>query len=110
MDATADVILTGKAAEDAFGWSAAGAADMNGDGNADVIVGAISVGGERAGRAYIFFGGPAMDAVADVTLAGEATGDEFGWSVAPAGDVDGDGYADVIVGAPSAGVEGAGRV
>ncbi len=80
----------------------AGAGDVNGDGYADVIVGAKGndAGGSDAGRAYVFFGGPGADAVADWTLTGLATGDNFGWSVAGAGDVNGDGYADVIVGAP----------
>ena len=109
MDATADLILAGETQNDAFGWAVAGAGDVNDDGYADVIVGATSAGGDGAGQVYIFFGGTAMDAVADLTLAGEATDDRFGWSVSAAGDVDGDGYADLIVGAPSAGAEGAGR-
>jgi hypothetical protein len=77
------------------------AGDVNGDGYADVIVGAYSndAGGTDAGRAYVYFGGPGADAVADLTLTGTAAGDYFGYSVATAGDVNGDGYADVIVGA-----------
>ena len=41
----------------------------------------------------------AMDNTADVILTGEAAGDNFGYSVSTAGDVNGDGYSDVIVGA-----------
>jgi hypothetical protein len=101
MDATPDLVLSGEAAGDAFGYAVAGAGDVNQDGYADVIVGAYenSAGGAGAGRAYIFHGGPRPDAIADAVLTGEAAGDRFGISVAGAGDVNGDGYADVVVGA-----------
>src|SRR5439155_13951577 len=100
-DAVADLTLTGAAAGDAFGNSVSSAGDVNGDGYADVIVGAYlnDAGGTDAGRAYVYYGGPGADAVADLTLTGAAAGDSFGYSVSSAGDVNGDGYADVIVGA-----------
>lgn len=100
-DTKPDVVLTGEAAGDAFGYSVAGAGDMNKDGYADVVVGAYenSAAAAAAGRAYVFLGGPRMDAVPDAILSGEATGDYFGISVAGAGDVNKDGFADVIVGA-----------
>ena len=100
-DAVADLTLTGAAAADYFGFSVAGAGDVNGDGYGDVIVGADynDAGGTDAGRAYVYFGGPGADAVADLTLTGAAASDYFGFSVAGAGDVNGDGYGDVIVGA-----------
>lgn len=102
-DAIADLILTGEAASNRFGHSVSGAGDVNGDGFADVIVGAYenSAGGLFAGRAYVFYGGPGADAVADLTLTGEEQLDAFGVSVSGAGDVNGDGFADVIVGASS---------
>jgi len=113
MDNLADVVLTGEAAEDYFGFSVAAAADLNGDGYGDVIVGARGndVGGTQAGRAYVFYGGASMDNLADVVLTGEAAGDLFGYSVSSAGDVNGDGFADVIIGANGndAGGSSAGR-
>ena len=57
-------------------------------------------GGSAAGRAYVFFGGPGSDAVPDFTQTGEVTLDNLGFAVSGAGDVDGDGYADLMVGAP----------
>ena len=101
-DATPDWVLTGAAAGDYFGLSVGGAGDVNGDGYDDVIVGAYGndAGGSDAGRAYVFYGGPAPDAIADLILTGNSAGEEFGYSVGTAGDVNGDGYADVIVGAP----------
>ncbi|HSW55228.1 MAG TPA: integrin alpha, partial [Ignavibacteriaceae bacterium] len=113
MDNTADVILTGAAADDYFGSSVSTAGDVNGDGYSDVIVGAYGndAGGTSAGRAYIYYGGANMDNTADVILTGAAAGDWFGSSVSTAGDVNGDGYSDVIVGAPfnDAGGTSAGR-
>jgi len=95
IDEVADLILdppTGGAGQ--FGISVASAGDFNDDGYADFIVGA------RGGKAFIYYGGPSLDATPDLTLTGETTGSWFGNSVAPAGDVNGDGFDDVIVGAP----------
>ncbi|HEY9013536.1 MAG TPA: integrin alpha, partial [Gemmatimonadales bacterium] len=100
-DAAADMTLTGTASGDLFGVSVSGARDVNGDGYGDVIVGASAndTGGPNAGRAYVYYGGPGADVVADLALTGAAAGDLFGNSVSGAGDVNGDGYPDVIVGA-----------
>jgi hypothetical protein len=95
-DAVADLTLTGEAAGHYFGTSVGTAGDVNGDGYADVIVGANGYDGGR-GRAYVYHGGPGADALADLTLTGGSTS-SFGTSVGTAGDVNGDGYADVIVG------------
>ena len=98
MNNTADVTMTGEAASSQFGYSVSDAGDVNGDGYSDVITGAYNYS-SSAGRAYIYFGGAAMNNIADVTLTGGAAFDNFGNSVSGAGDVNGDGYSDVIAGA-----------
>src|SRR5262245_19959083 len=100
------LVVTGAAGEE-LGYSVASAGDFNRDGFDDVIVGAPAIGG--LGHAYIFYGGPLPNTVADLTLTGEASGDNFGNSVAAAGDINGDGFDDVVVGAPFAVASGAGR-
>ena len=109
-DERVDVVLSGEAAGDAFGVSVASAGDVNHDGFADVIVGAYEndARGANAGRAYIYFGGASMDDKPDVVLTGEMPGDAFGYAVAGAGDVNRDGYSDVIVGAYENSARGAG--
>ena len=97
----ASVTLSGEAAYDGFGRSVAGAGDVNGDGYADVLVGAYGYGG-YAGRAYLFEGSvDGLSTAAAATWTG-ADKDELGTAVAGAGDVDGDGFGDVLVGAPGA--------
>jgi parallel beta-helix repeat protein len=109
MDSIPDVTLSGEASNDFFGWAVSSAGDVNDDGFDDVIVGARNSGG--TGKAYIFFGNASMDTTPDVNLIGEASGDWFGYTVSSAGDVNCDGYSDVIVGARhnDAGGEDAGR-
>jgi hypothetical protein len=93
------VTLAGEAASDQFGWAVGSAGDVNNDGYDDVIVGAIN-NNSSTGEAYIYYGsasGPSTNP--SVTLAGEAASDQFGWTVAKAGDMNHDGYDDVLVAA-----------
>ncbi len=85
-----DLILTSPIPQ--VGVSVSSAGDVNGDGFVDLIVGTNE-------HAYIFFGGHHMDSIPDVTLNGDGGADYFGVSVSGAGDVNNDGYDDVIVGA-----------
>ena len=86
-----------------FGSALALAGDVNGDGYADLIVGAPESISKR-GRAYVFHGGASGVApTASATFDGLAANDYLGASVASIGDVDGDGFADIAIGAPGAG-------
>jgi len=104
-----DASFWGEAAEDRAGWSVAGAGDVNGDGYDDILIGARlnDDGGSGAGQTYLILGktsGWAMDtdlSNADASFWGEDSGDGSGSSVAGAGDVNGDGYDDILIGAPS---------
>jgi hypothetical protein len=81
-----------------FGYSVGTAGDVNGDGFDDVIVGAW--GFDPGGQAYAFYGSATgLSATPNWTGDGGQGGAEFGYSVGTAGDVNGDGYDDVIVGA-----------
>jgi hypothetical protein len=110
----ADAILLGVAAGDEAGSGVAFVGDLDGDGTADLAVGALAedAGGADAGAVYLLDGaglvaGPLtaavdLDAMAHTTWTGAAAGDEAGAWVAGAGDLDGDGFDDLLVGAPQA--------
>ncbi|NOT32946.1 MAG: T9SS type A sorting domain-containing protein [Candidatus Eisenbacteria bacterium] len=86
-----------------FGNRVAAAGDVNGDGFADVIVGAVleNHGENDEGRAYVFLGSAAgIQTTPQLTLEGNQESGQFGGSVASAGDVNGDGYSDIVIGAP----------
>ncbi len=99
MNNVADVIMTVPLAGLWFGISCSFAGDVNGDQYDDVIVGGGMMSGIGNGYAAVFFGGPSMDNVPDVDMYGISLDDHFGYSVSYAGDVNGDQYSDVIVGA-----------
>jgi hypothetical protein len=99
LSATASWTHLGEAASNLFGASVATAGDVNGDGFSDVVIGAYGYG-TNTGKAYLYLGGPAgLSTTASWSMVGEATGNYYGQSVATVGDVNGDGYSDVVVGA-----------
>jgi hypothetical protein len=111
MGGTGGFVINGQCESDYSGLSVSSAGDVNGDGLADLIVGAyrsdpLSV--KDAGRSYVVFGktsstGVDLSAVAGGTggfaINGQTLDDWSGYTVSSAGDVNGDGLADLIVGA-----------
>ncbi|MCF2488243.1 FG-GAP-like repeat-containing protein [Dyadobacter sp. CY347] len=97
------VTIEGNQAEANFGFSVAGAGDINGDGYADVLVGApmFDDAQTNTGRIFVFHGSPGgLSQQAAATLTFNQLGCRFGHASASAGDINGDGFSDIIVGAP----------
>ena len=114
LDGTNGFILNGIDARDFSGFSVSSAGDINGDGYDDLIIGAYEAdpgGDSDAGETYIVYGGanaPGTGGVLDLSdldgtngfiLSGIDGDDQSGRSVSSAGDVNGDGYDDLIIGA-----------
>ena len=104
----ADASFWGEDAGDYSGCSVASAGDVNGDGRDDFLIGALGDddGGHGAGQTYLILGRAAADwgmdfdlSNADASFWGEDAGDEAARSVASAGDVNGDGCDDFLIGA-----------
>ena len=122
LDGTNGFILSGIDFRDSSGWSVSSAGDVNGDGYDDLIIGAgyADPNGESSGETYIIYGGasaPGTGGVLDLSdldgtngfiLTGIDAYDRSGRSVSSAGDVNGDGYDDLIIGANRADPNGAG--
>ena len=82
-----------------FGSDVNGAGDVNNDGYDDVVIGALGIS-SYTGKTYVYMGGPfGVSATPATTLTGPITYGTFGDAVAGAGDVNGDGYDDILVGA-----------
>lgn len=107
LSADTAVKFTGEAVYDVAGYAVSSAGDVNNDGYDDILIGsaANSAAGSSTGAVYLIYG--QSTALADLTLSatttikftGEAAGDNAGYSVASAGDVNGDGYDDLLIGA-----------
>ena len=105
LDGSNGFRLDGVAADDRSGYSVSSAGDVNGDGFDDLIIGAVG-----ANSSYVVFGrGDEFSSTLNLStlngnngfrLDGVAVGDQSGYSVSSAGDVNGDGFDDLIIGAP----------
>ena len=112
------VRIVGAASRDTAGTSVSGAGDFDGDGFDDVIVGApaaSSAHGAEGGAAYVIYGSDALPGLVDLRtlsaplgfrLEGVDSFDRFGQAVSGAGDVNADGFDDVVIGAPGADRQG----
>ncbi|MEZ4756812.1 MAG: FG-GAP-like repeat-containing protein [Flavobacteriales bacterium] len=107
---THNTLITGSQNGARFGKAVATAGDLNGDGFSDVVVGARdhTNGQNLEGAAFVFYGSASgIGTVADVQLEVDQANASFGNSVSTAGDINGDGYSDLIVGAPNWETDGA---
>jgi len=105
--------ILGNAANDLFGCSVSAAGDVNGDGIDDIIVGACGKDGSK-GAAYIIYGSltpseidlssqTLVPAATGFVVSGKAAGDQLGYSVKNVGDLNHDGYDEVMIGASGQG-------
>ncbi len=106
-EGTGGFVINGQCSGDRSGFSVASAGDINGDGLADLIVGA-PYSNNVAGKSYVVFGktdttaidlSSIADGIGGFVINGQGQTDYSGFSVASAGDVNGDGLADLIVSA-----------
>ena len=107
---TGGFVINGAVASGQSGWSVSSAGDVNGDGLADLLIGAPAVS-TSSGATYVVFGASNLSAInlsnvaagtGGFVINGAAAGYRAGYSVSGAGDVNGDGMADLVVGAYTA--------
>ncbi|MEZ5926133.1 MAG: FG-GAP-like repeat-containing protein [Hyphomicrobiaceae bacterium] len=112
LDGTNGYVLAGELFNEQAGISVSGAGDINGDGLNDFIIGAQNKS-SGTGAAYVVFGTDqpvgaqlalsGLDGTNGFQLIGAGSGTHLGWAVGSAGDVNGDGFDDIVVGAPYTG-------
>ncbi len=117
LEAAAITTIQGDAPGDLFAGTLAYAGDLDGDGLDDMLAGAgfADLGGVDAGAVYLFSGSLSSGAhlasdAASAVVTGEDAGDFAGFSMAPLGDVNGDSYGDLAIGAYRRGTNSAGAV
>lgn len=96
LDTIPDVIFTGENEGSYFSAGLAASGDLNGDGYADIVIGAPNHNNFR-GRVYIYFGGKDISSVPDMIFSGETAETRLGQRIA-LGDVNNDGYDDLLIG------------
>ncbi|MEA3209932.1 MAG: hypothetical protein QOE70_2989 [Chthoniobacter sp.] len=115
LNGTTGFKMQGEAFHDYAGRNVSGAGDVNGDGFDDIVVGAFG-NGSHAGASYVVFGKSGsftsplnlstLTGATGFKIVGETTGDESGRGVSAAGDVNGDGLGDLLIGASRVGAHG----
>jgi hypothetical protein len=104
LSTTQALTITSDQANAWLGYSVSSAGDVNGDGYSDVIIGAFGYdnGESNEGKVYVYFGSASgLSATPEWTKEGDQSGAEFGFSVAAAGDLNSDGFNDVVIGSPT---------
>ncbi|MHC5767887.1 MAG: beta strand repeat-containing protein [Nostoc sp.] len=118
LNGTNGFAINGIEEGDFSGWSLSSAGDINGDGIDDLIIGAFFAdpNGNRSGQSYVVFGSngdfdaqfnlSTLNGTNGFTINGINESYSLGWSVSSAGDINGDGIDDLIIGAPDASPNG----